>query len=496
MKGRCSVTSPNASVIGKQTPALRVTPERVDHSFGDLAIELCAGYGLEADDWQKLVLTDWLGMADDRWSALVCGLSVPRQNGKNVALEMRELFGMIGHGEKILHTAHELKTALKHFERFKYFFGNKVNDPGARFPELNALVTRLRNGNGQQSIFLENGGQLEISARTSGSGRGFTVDVLVCDEAQHLDDNDIEALLSTTSAAPLGNPQTIFTGTPPGPNQGEVFARTRAEVLDQKTRSHSWLEWAAAPESDLDDPQAWAEANPGLGVRVLHHVVEGERSAYSDEGFARERLGMWSASSSMHVIRPDVWAGQGDQLSEASDHVAVAIDVAPDRGVSSIATAGQRADGAWHVELIEQKSGTAWVVPYIVRLLKANPQIRAVVVDSASQSASMIDDLEKVKIKPTKAWPKDMAVACARFFDGVIDGTLFHTAQPQLTYALSVARKRSLLGGDAWGWNRKTADADITPVVAATLAVWGAQATAVTNPSIRSREPAKMIVFS
>jgi hypothetical protein len=140
---------------------------------------------------------------------------VPRQNGKNGVLEMRELFGMVGRGEKILHTAHQVKTAQKHFRRLKHFFGKKADDPTAKFPELNALVTEIRNVNGQEAIFLSNGGSVEIVARSQGSGRGFTVDVIVCDEAQDMSDDDQEALLSTSSASPLRT----RSGSTPGPRR-------------------------------------------------------------------------------------------------------------------------------------------------------------------------------------------------------------------------------------------------------------------------------------
>jgi len=55
-----------------------------------------------------------------------------------------------------------------------------------------------------------------------------------------------------------------------------------------------------------------------------------------------------------------------------------------------------------------------------------------------------------------------------------------------MNVALSVARKRPLAG--AWAWNRKDETSDITPVVAATLALWGAQKDDVERPTRRSGE--------
>jgi hypothetical protein len=475
-------------------PRLRFAPRSAD-TFGDLAGDLAGDYGLRPDPWQQLILDDWLSVSSGRWASLKCGLSVPRQNGKNGALEMRELFGMIGRGEKVLHTAHQVKTAQKHFRRLKHFFGTKVDDAGARFPELNALVCELRNVNGQEAIYLTNGGSVEIVARSQGSGRGYTVDVIVCDEAQDMTDDDLEALLSTSSAGPLGDPQWIFTGTPPGPKaNGEVFKRTRADALDGKAKKVCWHEWAAEPGDDLDDPEVWAKANPGLeSGRLLLDVIEGERGTFSDEGFMRERLGMWSTNSSRAVIDPESWSQIADTDSIATDRFSLAVDVSPDRSVAAVAVAGQRVDGLWHVELDEQRTGVGWLVPYLSRLIDANPQIRAVVIDGASPAASIIDELTRLKVKVTTTNARDMAAACGQFYDGVYESWLRHIDQPQVNVALSVARRRAL--GDAWAWNRKNAASDITPLVACTLALWGAQSSTVKRPSRAGVKSSKVVVM-
>lgn len=469
-----------------QHPRLRVAP-RASSTFGDLAGELSSSYGLTPDPWQQLVLDDWLATSGGRWSSLTCGLSVPRQCGKNALLEVRELFGTVGRGEKILHTAHEVKTARKAFKRLQFFFGTRPDDPGARYPELNALVAEVRNVNGQEAIVLTNGGSVEIVARSKSSARGYTVDVLVMDEAQELSDDDLEALMPTTSSAPLGDPQWIFTGTPPGPKvNGEVFTRTRSDALAGGSKRLAWHEWSADAAVDLDDTQVWADTNPALATgRLQLAVIEGERARFSDDGFARERLGMWAASASQQVIDSAVWSDVADMLSVAVDRFAVAVDVSPDRSSASVALAGQRADGLWHVELDEQKAGVGWVVPYLTRLLEANPQVRALVIDGASPAASMIDELGKDRVKVTTTSARDMAAACGQFYDGVLEQWLRHTDQPQMNVALSYARKRSL--GDAWAWNRKNGHCDITPLVAATLALWGAQSSTVKKPSRAGR---------
>jgi hypothetical protein len=214
-------------VLDRSLPRVARVPRQVE-SDGPDACFLAASYGLTADDWQEDVLEAWMGRRKDgRWSASICGLAVPRQNGKNSAIEIRELFGMVALGEHVLHTAHQIKTARKAFKRILSFFENE-----RQYPELVEMVKEIRQTNGQEAIVLTNGGSIEFVARTRSSGRGFAgIDLLIFDEAQDLDDDAVEALQPTTAAASLGNPQTIFTGTPPNPdlNQtGGVFIRIRA----------------------------------------------------------------------------------------------------------------------------------------------------------------------------------------------------------------------------------------------------------------------------
>jgi hypothetical protein len=67
----------------------------------------------------------------------------------------------------------------------------------------------------------------------------------------------------------------------------------------------------------------------------------------------------------------------------------------------------------------------------------------------------------------------DYAQACADFYDAVVNGTLrYPSPQPELTAAVMDARTQPM--GDAWKWSRKNStSADITPLVAVTLAHWG-----------------------
>lgn len=463
---------------GVQEPRVRLAPHAHSNSWEDV-VDLMAAYGLSLDEWQENVLEGALGeQRGGRWAAPRVGVSVPRQNGKGALIEARELAGLLLFGERlIIHSAHEVKTSLDAFRRVRAYFEN--------FDDLRKKVRRVVQTNGQEGIELVSGQALRFMARSKGSGRGFSADCLILDEAQELSDDTFAAILPTISARP--NPQTWLLGTPPSPlMNGEVFSRFRNGGLEGKDARLFWAEWSCGDDVDLDDPRGWSQANPALGVRIDVESIRDERSAMDDDTFARERLGMWSGSEGRAVIPPGLWAEVADEQSAPALRFTLAVDVAPDRERASVALAGQRADGLWHVEVDEHRSGdVAWIVPWVVSRCERN-DIRAVVVDGASPAASMIDEFAQRRVRVTTSNARDMAAACGSFYDAVLSGSVRHTDQPQLNSALSAARKRPL--GDSWAWNRKGAGSDITPLVACTLALWGAQKSTVRRPMTRRRD--------
>jgi hypothetical protein len=219
------------------------------------------------------------------------------------------------------------------------------------------------------------------------------------------------------------------------------------------------------------------------------------RANLTEDSFLREGLGIYSSTSSGRVIDEHDWGLTADEASMPTERFAIGVDVAPDRGVSSVAFAGQRPDDLWHVELYEHRNGVGWVVPYVVERCRKNA-IRAVVLDAQSPAAALVDEFAKAKIRVTVTNTRDLANACGRYFDAVMERQLRHTDQPQVNLAMSVARKRPL--GQAWAWNRKTATSDITPVVAQTLALYGAQApnrSVKTPTSRRAGRPREALVL-
>lgn len=450
-----------ATDIGVQTPRVHIAPESHENFYQD-AVELSAAYGLVLDEWQGIALEALLGRrADGKWSCTTFGLSVSRQNGKTAILVARIFYGLVVLEEKILFTAQNLNTAKQVFRRILAMFEHDA--------EIAKKVRRISNTNGQEGLWLKNGGSLQFIARSKSAGRGFTVDLLICDEAQDFSSEEQASISPTNSASDNG--QTILMGTPPGPlSNGEVFDKLRSDALTGRNPRVGWLEWSADPDASIDDVDEWLRANPAAGVRIDLETIMDERSSMLDDTFARERLGMWTGLATSSLFDPEHWQTLVSNV-DPENPVAFAVDVSPERDMASIGVAGYIGDKV-HIQAIEHRAGTDWVIPRLLALKEKWDPV-AIIIDKGSPAGSLLQDARIHRLRVTETYAEQMKQACGSFYDLVVNGNLLHANQPDLNQSVMNAKKRAI--GDAFGWSRKSNNGDITPLVACTLAVFGLQ---------------------
>ena len=160
---------------GRQTPTQsHILPYR--RSLGPKAAALYKDSGRRAQDWQKSLLKDMMACTQGKglWIHTKFGFSVPRRNGKNEVLLIREMYGLVELGEHILHTAHRTTTTHSAWERLYDRLG-KLEGVG--------IVSSYR-AYGKEHIELSTGGKIEFRTRTSKGGLGEGFDLLVIDKAQ------------------------------------------------------------------------------------------------------------------------------------------------------------------------------------------------------------------------------------------------------------------------------------------------------------------------
>jgi hypothetical protein len=446
---------------------------------------LCAVAGLILDPWQQLVVTHALGeRADGKWAAREVGVCVPRQNGKGAIIEALELAGLFLLGERlIIHSAHLFDTSQEAMRRLLELIESA--------PDLESRVKRVVRSHGEEGIELTNGQRVRFRTRTKGGGRGLTGDRVILDEAMFLPEATMGALFPVMSARP--NPQAVFLGSSVDQTvheHGVSFARVRERGL-AGADGLAYFEWGADLESParledwmVEDEELWRAANPAFGIRIDREAVRAEVGSLSRRTFAVERLGVgdWPRTDGeLDVVIPlAVWDALGDPGSKPLDPVWFAFDVAPDRSMSSIGVAGRRKDGRFHLEVVDRRPGAGWVASRVLELRERHSPA-GIVCDGLGPAGSVMLELENARVQVTPVDSGKHAQACGMLFDLAHQDRVRHRGDVELRDALKGAAQRPL--GDRWAWSRKSSTADISPLVAVTLALWGIG---------RQREPAKV----
>lgn len=447
--------------------------------------QVCSVVGIPLDQWQKDIFRVMGQLEPDgSYTHETVVFSVPRQAGKTHMVRGYAFAQCLAHpNTTVAWTAHATKVANESFQSLM-----SICDE----PDIKPHIRKVIRTAGQEAIIFKNGSRIITAARERGGIRGFAkVRILVLDEAQILSEAAMADMVPTMNQAE--NPQIILLGTPPKPkDNSEVFTYSRRECLEAQRTGEStgvaYVEFSADGDAETDDPKQWAKANPSYPRHTKAAAIQRMRKNMTEDNFRREALGIWDDESAPEVISEAAWDSAEDDESLIEGRITLCVDVAPDGASASVVMAGESCKGGWHVELIENRKGFDWVPKYVSSLVQANPRVRNVVVDAGGPARAVIEDLARMKVRVESPSVRDVGGAAEKFVSDVRCGELKHIGQVQMWAALKVVRKRQVGGYDMWAWNRLNESADITPISAASLALWGAQRRKVKSPGSAGRK--------
>ncbi len=473
-------------------PRIKIEPLRHD-TDGEGARLLMEGAGIVLDDWQQLVVDSILGTDQNgNYVTTAAGISCSRQNGKNVIVEAVILYSLLINGERIVFTAHQMKTARKCFERLCRMFDKHTN------PEYASKVSKILYGTGTESIRLTNGASIEFIARSRQSARGFDdISVLILDEAQELQEEMAASLTSILSSSSTGHRLIIYTGTPPyvGCN-GEVFERFRSSCIASSSRGeqtrNSWHEWSVEAEKvediDLSDKRIWYECNPAMySGRINVDFTQTEFESLSPADFARERLGFWQKKAGIQqvmAIDPALWDSCMSDEEKPEGKTAYGVKFTPDGSEVVLAGAVIDNEGKARITLIAVEpmgNGLTWLAEWLKERYK---KASCVVIDGRNGSDILIEKIKPVwlfKDSIIKPSAQNVITAANMLLNELNEGTLtWYSKQEELRESAITSTKRNISGG--WGFGGQSS----APIEACSLALWGCK-TSKRNPQKKMR---------
>lgn len=465
-------------LVGSSVPTLsRVPPGPLDFSVADRVLGWVDSLGMTLFGWQRDVLRLGLALRGGRWAAYEVDLVLPRQNGKNevlVALELAAV-GLLGK-RLVVHSAHEALTAAKHFVRFQQL--------ADELPGVEALlpVSKTRGfytANGNQHIAFRNGAVIDFRTRTRSAGRGFSTDLIVLDEAFQLPAAAVGSLLYTLRARK--NPQVWRTSSAAHADSVVLHADARrAREADPDDARLLYLEWGNEAGCDPGDPVTWARSNPSLGLEAPGFALELQTfrneyaAAVGDPGllaeFVREICGVPDPPLGEAGRAMPNWRALEDGRSRVVSADQWALAVAPDRSYSAVGVAGRDRDGRLHVEVWRAKPGTDWILDTVQA--KWQEKRLPIRVHVAGPEASFIMPLRECGVEVVEVTTGQFTQATGQLLDAAQNGQLSHLGQVELDQAVQGGILRTTPEG-AQLWARRMATAEISPLVAVTVAAGG-----------------------
>ncbi len=395
-------------------------------------------------------------------------LTVPRRSGKSALLLAVLLHRMIGMSRPQI-AAFTMQNGLQARMRLRREWKPLLEKSPALRDAFDPSMF-----SGAEALIFRNGSRLEVSAGTSSSGHGATLDLAVVDEAFDQPDDRLEqAFRPAIRTQP--DAQLWWVSTAGSPT--DLWFRRKVENaragVDAPTGT-AIFEWSAAEDADASSPETWWGCMPALGfVRAdgsgltesdIAEEYEAMTRDGDESGFRRAYCNQWvDRGVGEGAFLLDVWRQLADPTVERGGGRRVfAVAIHPNREWSTIAVAWQRPDGLRQVEIADNRPGTDWVSARIAELQRRwGGTVR---VDTPSRG--LVPGAEE----PSQAVQARAHNALA---DAVQARTVRHDADRALDLSVRAARWRPM--GDTRTLERKGA-ADISPLIAVALAYDGLNA--------------------
>jgi phage terminase large subunit-like protein len=448
---------------GEQLPRLE-TPRAARESSGQQLIDLAAEFGRPLLPWQQHVVLEASKGQPGDWEHRVVGLTIARQNGKSFLLQLRIAAGLLLWDERlIVATAQSREVALETFRG--------VVDLIESSPKYVGQIKSVLRSYGREELALRNGCRYRLVAPTSGGARGFSAHLAIIDELREHHTYDAYAAISYTTTVPKGQ---LWFCSNAGDQSSVVLNDLRRQALGQSEPGNVYYaEWSADPLLNVDDPRAWAQANPSLGHLIDVDVISSRLQTDPRTVFETEALCRW-----VDVLDtpwpPNAWAdcGDADLAMVKGVPTFLAFDVSIDRRHAALVAVQQLDDDRLGAHLMKTWSADGAIdelaIAGEIAPIARDLQARAVAFDRYT-GAGIASRLASVGLPVGDCSGAQFVQACDELLSSMVHRRIVHGQQDDLTdHVLACVKKPYSDGG--WRIVRRQSAGPIAGAVALVMA--------------------------
>ena len=433
-------------LVGSVTPRLFTPPLR--------KLTPRTSSGFDVIRWAGKTL-GWKPLPWQRWWLIAAGERLPdgsprfrtvltlvaRQNGKTSLVNEALAPYWLAHGVPLtLATSSSLDTCREGWET--------CVDLAEDMPEVFGKV-KVRRSSGDWQLATEAGTRYKVASAGRRGGRGLTVHRLIEDEAREQRDWLAHAAADAATIAVPDAQTFMFSNA--GDSGSVVLNHFLALGRSGEDPRLGLFEWSASPDADIDDREAWAQANPALGHTITEAALESKLSMPASV-FRTEHLCV-TVPALGEAVPPAAWSACYDAgtLDRARNRVALCLDISPDLAHATLCAAAQMTDGRVRVETVAAWSSTSEVRQELPALLE-RIRPRAFGWFPTGPAAALAADLSQVK-RSHRFSQQDTQAACQGLADLAAAGRVAHNGDELL--AAHVVGAKRLQTGDGWRFSRR-----------------------------------------
>lgn len=364
-----------------------------------------------------------------------------------------------------------------------------LEEKARTLPMLVEHTLKVRRANGQQMIETSHGASYEV--RDAAHSRGKSAARVLMDEVR-------EQTRWTAWNAVSQSPKSFVNGqlwgiTNAGRpdavvlrhmlNEGQTQAKMALEHGSAYTEQRDadptigLFEWSAEPDCAPLDEQAILQANPSIGYSGLTVATcKSDYRTMPEADYRTEVLCQFVDAKVLPYIDPKEYreciAAEGSFSVRRGERTVWAVDVSEDRAYTSVAGAVMCDDGIPLVALVRAPTlGMLWLPDELEAMAREAGQYEVMLQERGCPAMEFRQPLTDKGLQVRAVPGSWFGIATGQFRDAIRDRRVRFIEQKPVDLAIQSAVTRKY--GETDAWSRRDSAADIAPVVACSLALYG-----------------------